>query len=201
MRTISLNGSWELRIPESTFPVVSATVPGSVYNDLLANNLMDNPFYRDNEDQALALMEHDFIYSRSFTVDVATLASDAVLLHCDGLDTLAEIILNGQQAGKADNMHRIWEYDVKNLLHVGENTIEIRFASPTKAIRGREPLRTFTCSISGFSYVRKTHCMYGWDWGPVLPDAGIWRDISVIGIRTARIRPVLGHGLNPWLGN
>lgn len=190
MNVLSLNGAWELRIPESDFPTVPATVPGSVYHDLLTNGLMEDPFYRDNEDKALALMEHDFVYSRSFTVGKEMLNQDAILLRCDGLDTLAEILLNGQSIGTADNMHRTWEYDIKNLLRAGENAVEIRFASPTKAIRGREPLRVFTCSLKGFSYVRKAHCMYGWDWGPNLPDAGIWRDISVIGIRTARIRDV-----------
>ena len=190
MKTISLNGAWELRIPESEFSVIPATVPGSVYNDLLTNGLMEDPFYRDNEDKALALMEYDFYYSRSFTVDAALLENDAVLLRCEGLDTLATVYINGQQLGATDNMHRTWEFDVKPLLHAGENTAEVRFASPTKAIRGKDFMRKFTCSIDGFSYVRKTHCMYGWDWGPVLPDAGIWRDISLIGIRTARIRDV-----------
>ena len=56
MKVLSLNGAWELRIPESRFPVIPATVPGSVYNDLLTNELMDDPFYRDNEDKSLALM-------------------------------------------------------------------------------------------------------------------------------------------------
>ena len=190
MKVLTLNGNWDLRIPGSEFSVVPAIVPGSVYNDLLANGLMEDPFYRDNEDRALALMEHDFHYSRSFTADASILENDAVLLRCEGLDTLATVFVNGQQAGTADNMHRTWEYDVKQLLSVGENQIEVRFASPTKAIRGKDFMRKFTCSIDGFSYVRKTHCMYGWDWGPVLPDAGIWRDISILGIRTARIRDV-----------
>ena len=84
MKIISLNGAWELRIPESEFPVVPANVPGSVYNDLLKNGLMEDPYYRDNEDKALALMEHDFHYSRSFSADEAMLQSDAVVLRCEG---------------------------------------------------------------------------------------------------------------------
>ena len=190
MQTISLNGLWTLDIPGSKYPEVAATVPGSVYHDLLTNGLMEDPFYRDNEMKALELMEYDFHYSRTFWVDASLWENDVVMLHCAGLDTFATIFINGQQAGVADNMHRTWEYEVKNLLHPGENTIEIRFASPTKPLRLREPIRDFSCSLEGFPYVRKAHCMYGWDWGPYLPDVGIWRNISILGIQTARIRDV-----------
>ena len=64
MQKLNLNGSWQLEIPGSEFPLVPATVPGSVYSDLLTNKLMEDPYYRDNENKALALMENDFHYSR-----------------------------------------------------------------------------------------------------------------------------------------
>lgn len=190
MHIQSLNGAWKLNILGADFSEVSAVVPGSVYHDLMMNGLMDDPFYRDNEMKALALMDNEFRYSRSFAVDAALLENDAVYLRCEGLDTLATVYINGKQVGAADNMHRIWEYDVKDVLEAGQNTIEIRFASPTKAISQKPPIRDFSCSLEGFPYVRKAHCMYGWDWGPYLPDAGIWRNISLIGIRAARIRDV-----------
>jgi len=134
LQIISLNGCWQLTIPESKFPAVAATVPGSVYHDLLENGLMEDPFYRDNEMQALKLMEHDFCYSRSFIVDEDVLRQDAVLLRCEGLDTVATVVVNGQQVGYGDNMHRTWEFDVKRVLQPGENQIEVRLASPIKYI-------------------------------------------------------------------
>ena len=194
LRKQSLNGSWNLNIPESNFQGVSAKVPGSVYNDLLLSGLMEDPFYRDNEMKALKLMEHDFHYSRSFFVDEALLQQDTVLLRCEGLDTIATIRINGLQVGYADNMHRTWEFDVKEALKSGENRIEVRLASPTKYIKeslqDRPLVYGFRDAMVGFPNLRKAHCMFGWDWGPRLPDAGIWRDISLIGIRTARIRDV-----------
>lgn len=190
MNTLSLNGKWTLTIPGTDYPAVSATVPGSVYHDLMENNLMDDPFYRANEMKALAIMDNAFHYSRSFTVEEDLLQNDAVLLQCQGLDTLATLYINGKLLGQADNMHRTWEFDVKDRLCVGENTIEVRFASPTKKLKEKPPIRDFNCAMEGNPYIRKAHCMYGWDWGPYLPDAGIWRDIAVIGIRTARIRDV-----------
>ena len=193
MQKKSLNGRWELNIPNTEFSAVTAMVPGSVYHDLLSNGLIPDPFYRDNEMDALKLMENDFYYNRSFSVESSLLDSDAVLLRCEGLDTLATVFINGQLLGNANNMHRTWEFDVKNVIHSGENTIEVHFASPTKfaaeAYARNRVDGSFFCT-NGFPHIRKAHCMLGWDWGPRLPDAGIWRDISVIGVRSARIHDV-----------
>ena len=194
MKTISLNGAWTLEIPASAFGAVPAAVPGSVYHDLLTAGCIEDPFWRDNETEALKLMENDFVYSRRFEVGADLLGCESVILRCEGLDTLAEIRLNGSLAGTAENMHRIWEYDVKSLLREGENDISVRFASPTKYIREAYALSRADGSsdaMVGFPLLRKAHCMFGWDWGPRLPDAGIWRPISLLGIDTARIRDVL----------
>lgn len=193
MKTLNLNGAWMLEIPGSAFPATSATVPGSVYHDLLTAGHIDDPFYRDNENEALKIMDNDFVYSRKFTVDDALLASDQVLLHCDGLDTLATVTVNGQTVGTANNMHRTYEFDVKSVLHAGENQISVKFDSPTRFIKAAYAQSVADGSsdaMVGFPLLRKAHCMFGWDWGPRLPDAGIWRDIQILGIRTARIRDV-----------
>ncbi len=116
MKTLTLNGAWVLDIPGSRFPRVDATVPGSVYHDLLTAGQIDDPFYRDNENEALKIMDNDFIYSRDFTVPADLLESDRVLLHCDGLDTLATVTVNGSVVGTAKNMHRIYEIDEKSVL-------------------------------------------------------------------------------------
>ncbi|MDE7041596.1 MAG: glycoside hydrolase family 2 protein [Oscillospiraceae bacterium] len=194
MKQLSLNGPWTLDIPGSAFMAVPAEVPGSVYHDLLTAGRIPDPFYRDNETEALKLMEYDFHYSRAFQVDGELLDCGAVLLRCEGLDTLAAVYINGAEAGRADNMHRVWEFDVKDLLREGENTIAVHFASPTKFIResyAADPADGTADAMEGFPSLRKAHCMFGWDWGPRLPDAGIWRDISLIGVDTARIRDVL----------
>lgn len=194
MKQLSLNGPWTLDIPGSAFMAVPADVPGSVYHDLLAAGRIPDPFYRDNETEALKLMEYDFHYSRAFQVDGELLDCGAVLLRCEGLDTLAAVYINGAEAGRADNMHRTWEFDVKDLLREGENNIAVHFASPTKFIResyAADPADGTADAMEGFPSLRKAHCMFGWDWGPRLPDAGIWRDISLIGVDTARIRDVL----------
>ena len=107
-----LHDNWTMhRIGEKEW--IPAVVPGSVYGDLLREGRMEDPFWKDNEDKALALMDDDYEYRAVFSCDIGMLASDEVLLQFDGLDTIADITLNGTTLGHADNMHRIWRYSVK----------------------------------------------------------------------------------------
>ena len=198
MQKLSLNGLWTLDVVssagEAVFSDVPASVPGSVYHDLLTAELIPDPFWRDNETEALKLMEHDFTYTRAFDVPESLLACRKVLLRCEGLDTLAEIAVNGAPVGEANNMHRTWEFDVKEALRPGENRIAVTLRSPTRFIRQADAachLDGASDAMRGFPHIRKAACMFGWDWGPRLPDAGIWRDIEIIGVERARIGGVL----------
>lgn len=87
MEPLSLNGDWSLQISGET-DWIPAKVPGSVYADLLRCGRIEDPFYRDNENRLLPLMEHDFVYTRTFSVSGGLLGRDVVLLRCEGLDTL-----------------------------------------------------------------------------------------------------------------
>ena len=169
---------------------IPGTVPGSVYQDYLNAGKMEDPYWRANEEQALELMKRDFEYRTVFDVSEEMLAHDEVFLHFDGIDTAAEICLNGQTLGHADNMHRIWEYRVKELLKKEGNELSVRITSPVNYIYDRyekDPLIVGSVdAMRGCSYLRKAHCMYGWDWGPRLPDAGIWRPVSLLGVDAAR---------------
>ena len=193
MEYLSLNGTWQLEA-EGSDHKIDASVPGSVYSDLLKAGEIPDPFWRDNEMKVLPLMEQDYRYSRKFDVSAAILSRGHILLRCHGLDTLASIRINGQAVGNTDNMHRTWLFDVKSLLKTGENEIEISFASPTKYIReafAAHRVEGTEDAMEGFPFLRKAHCMFGWDWGPRLPDCGIWRDIELIAFDSARIRDVL----------
>lgn len=184
MRKIDLNGTWHMT--GAGFDC-SGTVPGSVYSFLLGNGLMDDPYYRQNELEALKLMENEFVFSRNFNF---TSTESKVLLHCDGLDTLCDIYINGVHVAYTDNMHRTYEFDVTELLVDGENEIKIVFHPIDPYIKERHnqhPLSTNGDALAGFGHIRKAHCMLGWDWGPRLPDAGIWRNINLLILDSARI--------------
>lgn len=176
---VNLGGAWRMReVDSQTWH--SAHVPGSVYADLMADGTMPDPFWRENELDAFERMKKDYVYQRTFTVTEAQLAHAHVELVCEGLDTLAHVSLNGREIAFADNMHITWVWDVKEQLHAGENTLEIRFDSPILycAKKAEEaPGWESSDATPGFRHLRKAHCMFGWDWGPRLPDAGIWRPI------------------------
>lgn len=176
---VNLGGAWRMREADSE-TWHSAHVPGSVYADLMADGTMPDPFWRENELDAFERMKKDYVYQRTFTVTEAQLAHPHVELVCEGLDTLAHVSLNGREIAFADNMHITWVWDVKEQLHAGENTLEIRFDSPILycAKKAEEaPGWESSDATPGFRHLRKAHCMFGWDWGPRLPDAGIWRPI------------------------
>lgn len=196
----SLNGIWKLHIigkdayllPEEG---IEAKIPGTVYGTLLAENLIPDPYYRDNELKVLTLMDNDFCFTTEFSVDSRMISSDRLILRFEGLDTLADIYVNGEWIGYANNMHRIWEFDLleAGCIREGENQLKVVLHSPTKYIK-EENEKIYTGgsweAMEGFPHLRKAHCMFGWDWGPRLPDAGIFREVSLLGIKKGRLESV-----------
>ena len=192
MKKQLLHSGWQLTTVGKN-DTIPATVPGSVYNDLLNADRMEDPYWRDNEMKALALMDEDYRYNTTFDVNADVLNSERVLLRCEGLDTIADIVLNGEKIASVCNMHRTWEFNVKDSLKTTGNTLEIVFHSPTKYIKEQDKICHAGGSdeaMVGFPNLRKAHCMFGWDWGPRLPDAGLWRPVKLLGIEKARVDSV-----------
>ena len=181
-RAISLCGAWDMRRADDT-AFMPATVPGSVYADLMANGKMEDPFWRDRETAATRLMDFDWLYLKRFVCTADDLSAPEILLRFEGLDTLAQITLNGAPLGQTANMHRTYLFDVKGLLRPGENVLEVLFHSPNRYMAQADKadhLHGSTDCTLGFPHLRKAHCMAGWDWGPRLPDCGIWRPVFLI---------------------
>lgn len=186
-----LHDNWMMRVLGSrgSIPV---TVPGSVYYDLLGAGRMEDPYYRDNESKAFEVMENDFEYRTVFDA-AEVLECDQVLLRFEGIDTIGDLFLNGVFLGHVENMHRTWEFPVKALLREQGNELRVILRSPVKYVREKDREEHIPGSgeaTAGFPYLRKAHCMFGWDWGPRLPDAGIWRDVTLLGFCEARIDSV-----------
>ena len=190
MQQLSLNGEWKMRLCGDG-AWLEAQVPGSVICDLMKAGQLTEPYYRDQEAVARETMANDFEYQRSFQVDAVLLACDRVFLSCEGLDTLAQVFLNEVLIGSSDDMHRTYRFDVKKALQPGENVIHIRFASSLQFTRNvkKDPavVTEVSCVLPGFATLRKAHSMFGWDSEPAIPDAGIWRDIALVGYGAARI--------------
>ena len=192
MVKLALTKGWKMK-DLTAESYMDATVPGSVYLDLMTNGKMEDPFYRDNEKEALDVISHDYEYRTIFDVTEEMLLCDRIFLHFDGIDTLSEVMLNGLILGETDNMHRTWEFSVKELLKKRENELRVILYSPTKYIASsyaEKPIVGANDAMRGFSRLRKAHCMFGWDWGPRIPDAGIFRQVCLLGVHEARLDSV-----------
>ncbi len=180
MNRIVLDGNWNLQSEDKTYST-NGIVPGSVYGDLLRNHLIPDPFDQDNEYLVRDIVKQDFIYERTFEVLSPSGISELV---CEGIDTLATISINNQIVCHCDNMHRTWRVRVNSALHVGVNHIQVRLHSPIQYMQEKYHNRTYDLyqskdGMKGYPSIRKGHSMMGWDWGPQLPDAGIWRSIYI----------------------
>ena len=177
-----LNGDWQFR-QAGNDDWLPATVPGGVHTDLLALGKIPDPFVADNELKVMWVAESDWEYRRTFSVNSALFAQPHVSLVCDGLDTIADVYVNGTWLGHAENMFRRWEWDVKPLLRAGENEIRIFFGSPLRFIAARQAQLPLTGGgdIPGGPHLRKAPCHFGWDWGPKLPPIGVWKEIRLEG--------------------
>lgn len=192
MNSQSLSGSWTFRQANSE-EWLPGRVPGSVHLDLLDRGLIPDPFIGDQEKRVQWVAESDWEYARTFQVDPGLLSDDRIFLVCDGLDTLADLALNGRRLASTDNMFRQYRWEVKDLLRYGDNTLTVFFHSPVRYAREKQkqfflfsPLE----SIPGGPYLRKAACQFGWDWGPRLPAIGIWKEIRLEGYRLGRIADV-----------
>ncbi|HCD44597.1 MAG TPA: glycoside hydrolase family 2, partial [Lachnoclostridium sp.] len=186
-----LEDGWKLRNCSSG-ECFNAKVPGTVYGTWLEYGAMEDPYWRDCEDKALAMMEAEYEYSLTVTLEKEVGECDVVWLLFEGIDTLADIWLNGHYLGHADNMHRAWQYPVKPLVKA-ENIIRVLLSSPLPFIRKayeEDPYDGAPESMKGFPFLRKAHCSFGWDWGPRLPDAGLFRNVAFIGAKKAAILDV-----------
>ncbi len=182
----SLNGVWRLTgLDDSERLNIPAEVPGSFYAALLKEGMMDDPYYGLNEQKSLELSRESTVWESCFTPESGIIDSKNVLLKFYGIDTVSEIYLNGTLIGSTDNMHRTYVFDVTSKISVGENALRIEIYSPLKYIEDKQasdPLWGVSSTVAGYPHIRKAHYMYGWDWGPKLPDMGIWRDVELVGV-------------------
>ncbi len=192
IETQTLNGFWQFRQADRK-EWLPANVPGGVHTDLITAGEIPDPFYGTNEEQLQWVAEKNWEYRKFFYPTQALLQQEHIGLVCEGLDTLAEVRLNGRILGQANNMFRPWRWEIKSLLKEGENKLEILFRSPVQYVRSRERvkrMRAMDMGIRGGPHMRKSPSHFGWDWGPRLPCIGIWQDIRIEGRSRGRLDEV-----------
>jgi len=179
---MSLDKGWQFReINKEKW--YSATVPGSVHTDLLANKIIEDPFYRDNEQKQQWIGKTDWEYRTTFNVTRQILDHKNLDLVFAGLDTYADVYLNDKLLIKTDNMFRTWRVSCSSLLKLGDNSLQIRFRSPINEILPLMAKMSYQLPASNDQgektspHTRKAPYQYGWDWGPRFVTSGIWKPV------------------------
>ena len=191
-----LHDGWTLDTsshPEFEVASIPASVPGCVHTDLLAANLIPEPYFGENENDLQWLGERAWTYTCTFEVSDDLLKREYVELVCEGLDTVATLSLNGAKIAKTESMHLSYRFDVKDKLRPGENILSVDFASALQYAQAQVERLGFMPN-SGyplpFNFIRKMACNFGWDWGPTFITAGVWKPIYLQTWSTARIASV-----------
>lgn len=205
MIQIALNENWTFR-EIGTTKWLKAKVPGTVHTDLLANEIIEDPFYRTNEKELQWIDKKDWEYQTYFEIPKDLLEKEYIQINFQGLDTYADVYLNDQLILSANNFFCHWQVEVKSFLRTGDNHLRIYFHSPTQ--KGLEKLKALGYGLPAVNdqskngkmgkkkvsvFVRKPGYHFGWDWGPRLVTSGIWRPIELQAWNEARITDIYYH--------
>jgi len=200
-----INEGWKFRQArhDNWYP---ATVPGLVHTDLMANKIIEDPFFRLNERGVQWIDKEDWMYETRFDLTDEMFGKRNIFLDFKGLDTYADVYLNGEKILVANNMFREWKADIRSKVKVKDNKLEVYFHSPIKmdipkwdSIPFKYPTGPdqsenggiFNKTVSIFA--RKAGYHYGWDWGPRLVTSGIWRPVYLEAWNDLRIDNVFIH--------
>ena len=198
--TQTLSENWTVREippdglpPVSHLPTLPAEVPGCIHLDLVKAGVIPDPFVRLHERDVAWVDDRDWVYETTFTVDAP---APHMFLRFLGLDTIAEIALNGQPLGTTDNMFIPHEFAVGGRIVAGDNHLSVTFRSAMRVGKERQAAwnasgeDTLSYDWNNWgerSFVRKAQYQYGWDWGPVLRGCGIWQPVELVTVPVARI--------------
>ncbi|MBR3552242.1 MAG: hypothetical protein IKN72_02510 [Clostridia bacterium] len=183
METLNLSGAWTLlrRSDGKTFP---AALPGTDFGALLKSGEIGDPLFSGDDEASAAVARDDYSFRRTFTVQESLLALQHVHLCCDCIDTLCDILINGECAAHLNSAYLPADIDVRRYLRPGENEIELRFFSPVKFIENAQKQHALPANpngINGMPYLRKPGCHFGWDWGPCVPYCGALASVELVG--------------------
>ena len=178
----------------------SAEVPGVVHTDLIRHGVIPDPWYRMNEKEVQWVEKKDWVYRNTFDITTEELDKKHIELTFEGLDTYAEISINGRVVASTDNMYLRYDFDIKKFLQVGENELRVKFESPVTKLTDFVAARPYVlpapneaAEVKVSPYVRKAPYQFGWDWGPRLVTSGIWRPAYITLYDTPIIRDVQIH--------
>jgi len=190
---ISLNGAWNLKQDNKSI-IITSQVPGSVFEALIENNIIEDPFYGQNEHEVSWVYDSDWIYVTRFDINPKFLEHARILLRFHGIDTFSEVYLNDELLGITENMFVTYDFEIKSKLKAESNELKVILKSST--LRAKQEINKFgvnlntgQASFPGIPYLRKAQYSFGWDWGPKLPDIAI-NSVEIIGYNEIKINSI-----------
>lgn len=187
-RLVDLAGQWQLDAAEGEL-TCAAMVPGDAITALHRAGLIEDPYFGRNEHDLRWIAEEDWLLSRTFTLERTD-----VVLRLTGLDTVAEVRVNGVLVLEADNAFREWRVDLSAAARLGQNEIEIAFPSSVAVAADRQaempffiPYQESNSPIPNGNMLRKMQCDFGWDWNIALAPFGLNGSAEILAADAPRI--------------
>ena len=180
-----LNQGWTLT--GDTLDInMQVDVPSVVQQSLYENGLIPHPYLGMVENQLLWISDHPWDYTLHFDADKELFEKENVELCFEGLDTYAEVSLNGYELFSADNQFREWKADAKPFLKEKDNLLEVHFirydSTQLALYEQHQPKLPEKYAVS-----RKAPYQHGWDWAPRYKNVGIWKPVKLMGWNEAKL--------------
>jgi beta-mannosidase len=175
---IQLNSNWKFKGTD-TLEWKSATVPGNIYTDLIAHQIIENPFIKNNEEKVQWVSNKNWEYKTTFLLSDAILKKENIALNFEGLDTYAKIYINGNYQLDTDNAFQKYSIPLKGIPLNKSNELRIVFQHSKSFENSAKQNSKYKLPEGNRVYTRKAQFQYGWDWGPKLNTSGIWKNISI----------------------
>jgi beta-mannosidase len=175
---IQLNSNWKFKGTD-TLEWKSATVPGNIYTDLIAHQIIENPFIKNNEEKVQWVSNKNWEYKTTFLLSDAILKKENIALNFEGLDTYAKVYINGNYQLDTDNAFQKYSIPLKGIPLNKSNELRIVFQHSKSFENSAKQNSKYKLPEGNRVFTRKAQFQYGWDWGPKLNTSGIWKNISI----------------------
>ncbi len=172
VRTLSL------QVP---FETVKASVPGNCELDLVNAGILPPPEIGLNVLKLRPYEGYQWLYTKTFLKPNVS-AGQRVMLVFEGIDTLADVFLNGEKIGETSNMFIPHAFNVTKRLKDGENKVQVLIRSvmcEAQYMTLGELGWSMGDSLGDAEPFRKAGHMGGWDIFPRAFVSGLWRGVSL----------------------